>query len=68
MSRREVYIVIERFKTMKNRIFYPGVTRFCIIAYPLSLVLSSYPSESSFDERVLAYLGSGCLDLQVTIL
>ena len=68
MRRLRVYIVIERFKPMRNRISHPGITRLCIEAYPLSLVLSSYPSESHFDEGVLVSLVSGCLDLQVTIL
>ena len=53
---------------MRNGIPQPGVTRLCIGAYPLSLVLSSYPFKSTFDEGFLVSLGSGCLDLQVTIL
>ena len=53
---------------MRNMIPHPVVTRLCIGAYPLSLVLSSYPSDSPFDEGVLVSLGFGCLDLQVTIL
>ena len=60
--------MIKRFKPMRNMIPHPGVTRLCIGAYPLSLVLSIYPSESPFDEGVLVSLGSGCLDMKVTIL
>ena len=60
--------MIETFKPIRNRISHPGVTRLCIGAYPLSLVLSSYPSKIPFDEGVLVSLESGCLDLQVTIL
>ena len=60
--------MIERLKPMRNRISHLVVTRLCIGDYPLSLVLSSYPSESPFDEGFIFSLGSGCLDLQVTIL
>ena len=60
--------MIERFKPMNNRIPHTGVTRLYIGAYPLYLVLSSYPSKSPFDEGVLVSLGSGYFALQVTIL
>ena len=53
---------------MRNKIPHPGVTRPCIGAYPLSLVLSSYPSKIPFDEGVLVSLGFEILDMQVTIL
>ena len=53
---------------MRNRIAYSGATYLYIGAYPLLLMLSSYPSESPFDKGVLASLGSGCIVLQVTIL
>ena len=68
MRRRGVYIVVERFKLMRNRIPNPAITHLCIGDYPLSLVLSGYPSEGPFDEGVLVLLGSECLVLQVTIL
>ena len=60
--------MIKRFKPMRNRISHLGATHLCIGTYPLLLVLSSYPSESTFDKGVLVFLGSGCLVLQVTIL
>ena len=60
--------MIKRFKPMSNRIAHTGATHLCIGAYPLLLVLSSYPSETHFDKGVIVSLGSGCLVLQVTIL
>ena len=63
-----VYIVIKKFKRIRNKISDPDIIRLCTGAYYLSLVLSSYQSESIFDKGVLVSLRSECLDLQVTIL
>ena len=53
---------------MRNEIPHPGVTHPCVGDYLLSLVLSSYPFESSIGKEVLISSGSRCLALQVTIL
>ena len=55
--------MIKRFKPMRNRIPHLGATLLRIGVYLVSLVLSSYPSESSLGKGVLVFSGSGCLVL-----
>ena len=53
---------------MRNRIPHLGAILLRTGVYLVSLVLSSYPSESPIGKGVLVSSGSGCLALQVTIL
>ena len=46
---------------MSNRIPHLGAALLRFGVYLVSLVLSSYPSESSLGEGVLVSSGSGCL-------